>query len=202
MKNILLFIFLILELYSQNKLILLTIDDGPNKYTRPIAEKLVSNNISAVWFMIGENVIRYKETVNYIIDNGFVIGNHTMTHNYSNYKMLGMEGIKQREIYPVNLILKTNFNYNIKYFRAPYGLYNNNIQGAVRELDMINVYWTLFYDSCTKEFFNLLSTSKRDYEIILLHNNKYILDNLDSLIIELKKTGTFVSIEKLKNKFQ
>jgi peptidoglycan/xylan/chitin deacetylase (PgdA/CDA1 family) len=67
---------------SNDKLIALTFDDGPNEpYTSQILDILDNYGIKATFFTIGENVLRYPDVAKRIVADGDVIGNHTYSHN-------------------------------------------------------------------------------------------------------------------------
>ena len=59
----------------------LTFDDGPHPdFTPRILDILKAENVSATFFLIGEEATKYPEIVRRIADEGHVTGNHTWTH--------------------------------------------------------------------------------------------------------------------------
>ena len=61
--------------------IALTFDDGPNPpCTEEVLAILASRNVPASFFVIGQWVERFPETVRRILAAGHVVGNHTHTH--------------------------------------------------------------------------------------------------------------------------
>ena len=59
----------------------LTFDDGPIPESTPfILETLRRFNVKATFFMVGENVLRYHDLYNQIIQEGHQVGNHTFNH--------------------------------------------------------------------------------------------------------------------------
>lgn len=60
----------------------LTFDDGPGKLTGEVLDILAENEISATFFVLGEQVERYPEIVQRIVAEGHSIGNHTYNHVY------------------------------------------------------------------------------------------------------------------------
>ena len=59
----------------------LTFDDGPIPESTPfILETLRKYNVKATFFMVGENVLRYHDLYNQIINDGHRVGNHTFNH--------------------------------------------------------------------------------------------------------------------------
>ena len=61
--------------------VLLTFDDGPNDQTTPsVLDALKAQNVTAVFFVIGNNAAKHPDIIQRIIDEGHVIGNHTFSH--------------------------------------------------------------------------------------------------------------------------
>ena len=59
----------------------LTFDDGPIPESTPfILNTLDEFGIKATFFMVGENVLRYHDLYNLIIQAGHQVGNHTFNH--------------------------------------------------------------------------------------------------------------------------
>lgn len=59
----------------------LTFDDGPIPESTPfILETLAKYNVKATFFMVGENVLRYHDLYNDIVNAGHQVGNHTFNH--------------------------------------------------------------------------------------------------------------------------
>jgi peptidoglycan/xylan/chitin deacetylase (PgdA/CDA1 family) len=60
--------------------ILFTIDDGPSPDTKRLADFLVARQIPVIMFFIGENMEKYPDEVDHVIQAGITIGNHTYNH--------------------------------------------------------------------------------------------------------------------------
>ena len=59
----------------------LTFDDGPVPKSTPfILDTLAKYNVKATFFMVGENVLRYHDLYNRIVEEGHQVGNHTFNH--------------------------------------------------------------------------------------------------------------------------
>ena len=61
---------------TSSKIVALTIDDGPSKYTNEIMQILKSHNASATFFIIGSQVAGNEETLQDLVRNGNELGNH------------------------------------------------------------------------------------------------------------------------------
>lgn len=66
------------------KIIYLTFDDGPSKYTKRLLDILDKYGIKATFFVVGTNTSIIKEEYN----RGHAIGVHSLTHNWSIYRSL------------------------------------------------------------------------------------------------------------------
>lgn len=66
---------------TQEKVIYLTFDDGPNPEVTPwVLKQLAAFNAKATFFSIGENVEKFPEVFSKVIDAGHSVGNHTYDH--------------------------------------------------------------------------------------------------------------------------
>ncbi|KAL8802816.1 MAG: hypothetical protein Q9182_003576 [Xanthomendoza sp. 2 TL-2023] len=63
---------------SGEKVVALTIDDGPSEYTEEIMEILKANGATATFFIIGSQVEGRKETLRKLVRAGNELGNHAM----------------------------------------------------------------------------------------------------------------------------
>ncbi len=68
--------------FDANKpVVYLTFDDGPIPGVTPwVLRILKDENISATFFCVGENVMKYPEVYQQILDDGHSVGNHTYNH--------------------------------------------------------------------------------------------------------------------------
>ncbi len=101
------------KLPVNKKVIYLTFDDGPVPIVTPaVLELLKSYNAKATFFMVGENVQRYPEILQQILDDGHQIGNHTFNH-------LNGTKVSDKDYYR-NILLAKEY-IDSKLFRPPYG---------------------------------------------------------------------------------
>ena len=61
-------------------MVALTYDDGPSIYTPRVLKTLKENNSVATFFVVGNRVPTYSDTVKKAHDMGCEIGNHTYEH--------------------------------------------------------------------------------------------------------------------------
>lgn len=58
----------------------LTFDDGPGKDTPAILDVLARHGAKATFFMVGVEVMRFREIARRVTREGHEVGNHTLTH--------------------------------------------------------------------------------------------------------------------------
>ena len=72
---------LVWKVNETEKVIYLTFDDGPiPETTEWILDTLKQFNAKATFFCVGDNVRKYPELFNKILDHGHLVGNHTYNH--------------------------------------------------------------------------------------------------------------------------
>lgn len=91
----------------------LTFDDGPIPSSTPfILDTLAEYDAKATFFMVGENVLRYHDLYNRIVEEGHQVGNHTFNH---------MGSLKHWALtYGIN-VQKANELIHAHLFRPPHG---------------------------------------------------------------------------------
>jgi peptidoglycan/xylan/chitin deacetylase (PgdA/CDA1 family) len=71
---------------TNQKLIALTFDDGPNEpYTSELLDLLKEKNIKATFFIVGQNALKNPDIVKRMYKEGHTIGNHSLNHKFSKY---------------------------------------------------------------------------------------------------------------------
>ena len=67
---------------TNGKVVYLTFDDGPSKYTPEILDILAANDIKATFFVTGWNIDGKEDILKREADEGHTIGLHSQTHEY------------------------------------------------------------------------------------------------------------------------
>ena len=179
---------------SSNNKILLTFDDGPLRETSPIIlNELEKSKSKAVFFCVGNNVIKNPELVKEILDRGHEIGNHTMNH-----KLISKLSTKEfsYESDTFNQLMKEKFNYSVKYFRPPHGRFNLNTSNRLKERNLINVMWSLLTRDYKNDF-NLVKFAVDNHlqqdSIIVFHDSlkskNIVLDSIKYTLEKVNKNG-------------
>lgn len=104
------------------KKVYLTIDDAPSKDFKEKVNFLYEKNIQAVFFCIGENLIKYEDDVVYAVRRGFIVGNHSFNHRY--FSDMSLEeckvSINMTEEIIEGIYKKSGIERPMKLFRFPH----------------------------------------------------------------------------------
>ena len=145
----------------------LTFDDGPIPgLTDEILEILRENNVWATFFCVGDNIRKYPDTFNKIIEEGHTIGNHTYNHK---------NGWKTpNALYSAN-IKKFDNHYPSRLFRPPYGRIKPS-QVRLLKKDYQIILWSLLsgdFDPNTspEKCYNNVINNLHNGAIIVFHDN-------------------------------
>lgn len=130
---------------APSKVVLLTIDDAPDKRSLKMAKTLKSLNAPAIFFVNGHflDSDEEKAVLKEIHNMGFAIGNHTQTH--ADLKKLTEEE-QRAEIMQVSETIEAIIGEKPKFFRAPFGSNTDFSKALVKEQGMLLMNWTYGYD--------------------------------------------------------
>lgn len=190
---------------SEEKIVYLTFDEGYEAgYTPQILDTLKENEVKATFFITAHYVNSQPDLVKRMIDEGHIIGNHTVNH----YSMpdLTDEKIKS-EVQDLHTAVYNKFGYEMKYLRPPMGEYSERTLSRIQSLGYTTVMWSFAYDDWDEK-----KQDREDYAkqkilgnvhngaVILLHgNSKDNANTLDYCIKEIKKSGyEFKSLDEFK----
>ena len=182
---------------EEDKVVALTFDDGPSKYTKDILDILKKHDACGTFFLIGNKVSFYGDILREMLSEGNEIGNHSYDHKY--LTRLSEEEVKD-EINKTQDEIKRVTGYTPTLFRPTYGGYNNTLKSYI---DLTFVLWDVdSRDWSVKSTEGIMSNVFKDVKsgsIILFHDNhEYSVNALPSVIKELKKQGyKFVTVSEL-----
>lgn len=149
-------------------MIALTFDDGPSKYTDKLLEALETNNARATFFMVGQNVGRYPQTIQKMKELGCDIGNHTMNHR--NLVKLSVEDI-QIQIESTNDALKKIIGEGATLVRPPYGSEDAKVREHVKyPLVMWSVDTNDWQTEDAAGLVDYIMNNVKDGDIVLMHD--------------------------------
>lgn len=106
-----------------SKVIYLTFDDGPSKWTDDVLAILKKADVPATFFVLGEQAKRFPEIINRINEAGHAIGNHTYNHKYD--ELYASFGVFWSQIKETEEVLRNITGKRTPLVRAPGGTYGH-----------------------------------------------------------------------------
>lgn len=190
----------LIEQYKNNKLMALTFDDGPSKYTDFLVYALSLRDVPATFFIIGDNVVKYGNSLEKEINANCEIGIHSFVHKL--FTRLKDEEIKE-QINSTKLAILSETNTDIKLIRVPYGSTSKRVEAVISDCNLTSVLWDIdSYDwkfRNTDKVYNYVLKKVKGNQIILMHDTyKTSVDAALRLVDTLKDNCyTFVTVSKL-----
>lgn len=134
----------ITNIHQGKKELIVTIDDGPTRgVTDKILDVLKKHNIQATFFILGSKVNRNKDIIQRMVNEGHIVGNHSMEH-----KNIGQisgifkkKQIKEAIIDSHKLMEPYMVNSPKWYFRAPYGSWQKRAASIINDTEFGNNYY-------------------------------------------------------------
>ncbi len=144
-----------------------------NDDTGTLIEILARYNAKATFFVVGEWVDKYPQSVKQLADAGHQIQNHSATHPYMS-KISKEQMVQQLTACNEKIAKITGVTPTL--FRPPYGDYSNSVIEAVESVGMYTIQWDVdsldWKDTATPESItkNVLNKVKNG-SIVLFHND-------------------------------
>jgi len=166
-----------------------------NGHTSKILDTLKENDVPAAFFLVGSYLRKNPELIGRMLDEGHIIGNHTMSH--------GNMSKKSAEAFTLELKQFEDLYASIigsempKYYRPPEGVFSEGNLIAANDAGYKTVLWSATYaDWDTKKqptrqhAFEKLLPRLHPGAILLLHSTSSTnADILHDLIAECRKLG-------------
>lgn len=177
---------------TSEKKVALTFDAawGSDK-TMKIVDTLKEAGIKGTFFLVGFWIEQNKDKVKLIDDAGFDIGTHSNTHP----KMSSLSQAKMSEELKISISkIKEITAKTVKFFRAPFGDYSDEVLTIAGSLGLKTIQWdvdTLDWKGLSaNEILERVKKSVKNGSIILCHNNSdHIVEALPLMITYLKSQG-------------
>ncbi|MDE1548788.1 polysaccharide deacetylase family protein [Jeotgalibaca caeni] len=130
---------------ASSEVALLTFDDAPQEHSLAIAETVKDKGANAIFFVMGQFLEdpANKEIIKQIHEMGFEIGNHSYSHPV--LPDLSYEE-QLEELIKTNDLVEEATGERPRFFRAPHGMYDDNVLAILEEEGMVNMNWTYGYD--------------------------------------------------------
>ena len=177
---------------TENK-IYLTFDDGPTpEITEWVLEELKKHNAKATFFCIGNNIEKYPDVFEKVINEGHSIGNHTFNH-LNGWKTSTEDYLENTKLCEEQILKSNPSNselakqiYNLKsaIFRPPYGKIKLSQSKKLRQLGYKIIMWDVlsadFDTSISKEkCLNNVIKNTKSGSIIVFHDSVKAFANLE-----------------------
>jgi len=125
---------------TSGKVVYLTFDDGPSRYTPAVLNVLKSYNAKATFFLIGSQIRTREATTRRIAREGHSVQDHTWRH--PNLKRLSSIEISSQFTRTNRAIRRQGIRQPVCE-RPPYGAFNDRVRRVSQTLSMRTVIWSL-----------------------------------------------------------
>jgi peptidoglycan/xylan/chitin deacetylase (PgdA/CDA1 family) len=180
---------LLWRMETEQKRIFLSFDDGPHPDITPwVLDLLKVHGIHAMFFCVGENVMRYPAVYARILEEGHLTGNHTYNH---------LNGWNTHSVKYLKNVASCAKEVRSEFFRPPYGRMKKSQSARLR-----HHYKIIMWDVLSGDFDRATSPEKcldntirnsREGSIVVFHDSAKAWDNLSYVLPlyleEMKKRG-------------
>lgn len=160
------------ESQTNKKIVALTFDDGPySPYTEQVLDVLGEYHVPATFFVVGQNVEKYPELVQRIVDEGHQLGNHTYHH--VDLLKIDRKTIED-EIDSTNRVIKNVTGTTPHVVRPPHGFRDPVVMEIMAERGLKVVEWSIMSRDWTNPGVEVIVdrtlAKVKNGSIILLHD--------------------------------
>lgn len=129
---------------TDKKVIYLTFDNGYEQgYTAEILDVLKKEDVPATFFVTGHYLKSEPGLVQRMVKEGQIVGNHSWHHpdltNVSNARL------KEEVEHVAKMYTDVTGKKDMKYFRAPRGVFSERTLALTQKLGYTNVFWSLAF---------------------------------------------------------
>jgi peptidoglycan-N-acetylglucosamine deacetylase len=160
------------RLPTDERVVWLTIDDGPSADTQAMLDLLDRHGAKATFFLVGERALAQPALVQAIRDRGHGIGNHSATHPDTRFWRLG-PGALEDEIGRSQSMLTAITGETPRWYRSVVGMTNPFVGLSLKRHGLTRVAWSARgFDGVDCQPDQVLARITRDIEpgaIVLLH---------------------------------
>ena len=191
---------------TSEKVIYLTFDAGyENGCTEKILDTLKKHDVKAAFFLVGNYIERNADLVRRMVEEGHIVGNHTM-HHYDMSKLSDKEAFSKELTDLETLFYETTGKELPKYYRPPQGIYSEENLAMAKEMGYKTVFWSLAYvdwnndaQPTAEQAYSKLLPRIHSGAVVLLHSTSQTnAQILDDLLTKWEDMGyTFGTIDEL-----
>ncbi|WMM24116.1 polysaccharide deacetylase family protein [Tissierella sp. MB52-C2] len=160
---------------SNSENIFLTFDDGPSPiYTLEILDLLKKYEIKATFFVIAKKAKEHSDIIYRMIEDGHTLGLHSNSHKNQclrTYWQTKRDFQKSMEVFE-------EFNYQVRYYRAPWGLFNPFTHYYSNKFGLKTVLWSIITSDWNPRanvyrIVNKILNNVSKGDIIVLHDSNH-----------------------------
>ena len=191
---------------TREKVLYLTFDAGyENGCTEQVLDTLKKHQVRAAFFLVGNYIERNADLVRRMVEEGHIVGNHTM-HHYDMSRLSGKETFSKELTDLEDLFRQTTGKELPKFYRPPQGVYSQDNLKMAKELGYKTVFWSLAYvdwlndkQPTREEAVRKLLPRTHNGAVVLLHStSKTNAEILDDLLTQWENLGyRFGTLEEL-----
>ena len=191
---------------TREKVLYLTFDAGyENGCTEQVLDTLKKHQVRAAFFLVGNYIERNADLVRRMVEEGHIVGNHTM-HHYDMSRLSGKETFSKELTDLEDLFRQTTGKALPKFYRPPQGVDSQDNLKMAKELGYKTVFWSLAYvdwlndkQPTREEAFRKLLPRTHNGAVVLLHStSKTNAEILDDLLTQWENLGyRFGTLEEL-----
>ena len=193
---------------TNEKVIYLTFDAGyENGCTEKILDILKKHDAPAAFFLVGNYIEKNADLVRRMVDEGHIVGNHTMHH--TDMSALDSKEAFAKELTDLEELYRSITGQEMaKYYRPPKGVYSKDNLRYAKELGYHTVFWSLAYVDWNNDSqptpetaFSKLIPRIHNGAVVLLHcTSQTNAEIMDELLTRWESMGyRFERIDKLFN---
>lgn len=179
--------------------IYLTFDDGPNRYTDAIIDLLDQYHAKATFFMLQPNMNKFPDTIKRMVKGGHAVGMHGVTHNASIIYQSSQTVVNEMKTGQATLEAISGVYSHL--IRVPYGsvpymkpsyfeaVYTEGFKLWDWNVDSKD--WKYHSEKYVLHVLDQLEAFSNEGKpkVVLLHDRKSTLENLDKLLRKLTELG-------------
>lgn len=194
------------EVPTENKVIALTFDDGPDPHFTPqIASLLKQYNAKATFFVVGSRVHDHPEVARQLIADHHELANHTYSH--PDLRRISAEKLR-KEVEDTQETIFSHTGVRPTLFRPPGGYYNESLVHIAKQAGFLVVMWSWHQDTRdwsdpgVGKIVNKVLHNARNGDIVLFHdyggNRRQTVEALRQILPELHKRGyQFITVTEM-----
>ncbi|KJX96049.1 Polysaccharide deacetylase family protein [Zymoseptoria brevis] len=192
------------QVNTARKIVALTIDDSPSQYTREIVDILKTNDVSATFFVIGNQVSQHPDVLAEIVASGSELGNHAM-HDEPTVSLTNaaLEAeIREVDGYIEQAYKTSNKDRGLHLFRPGSGVFSQRILDVVTTAGYKTILGSIyphdpFISTWRLNAWHILSMLRPGAVIICHDRRSWTVPMLKKVVPEMKRKGyEVVSVSK------